>query len=211
MDQEQREQYHRSLEATLVEILDLLEKHRLERELSLRQASGQRELVDALLARQHKGEFQRRLARCTRPTSPTCWKRLPTDDRLGCGIWSRRSTTARCCSKSPTRARIADPDHGQGGAAGRRRSLDTDEIADIAPDLPHDVIQELLTTLDAQNARRLQSELAFPEDTVGALMDYRDGDDPRRRDARSRAALPAPARELPDHSTSCSWWTATRC
>ncbi len=42
MDEEQREQYHRSLEATLVEILDLLEKHRLERELSLRQASANR-------------------------------------------------------------------------------------------------------------------------------------------------------------------------
>jgi len=51
-------------------------------------------------------------------------------------------------------------------------SLDTDEIADIASDLPHDVIQELLISLDAQKRARLQSALAFPEDTVGALMDY---------------------------------------
>jgi magnesium transporter len=51
-------------------------------------------------------------------------------------------------------------------------SLDTDEIADIASDLPHDVIQELLTSLDAHKRARLQSTLSYPEDTVGALMDY---------------------------------------
>ncbi len=51
-------------------------------------------------------------------------------------------------------------------------SLDTDEIADIAADLPHDVITELLTTLDAQKRAHLQSALAYPEDTVGALMDF---------------------------------------
>lgn len=51
-------------------------------------------------------------------------------------------------------------------------SLDTDEIADIAADLPHDVITELLTMLDAQKRAHLQSALAYPEDTVGALMDF---------------------------------------
>jgi len=51
-------------------------------------------------------------------------------------------------------------------------SLDTDEIADIAADLPRDVIEELLTTLDAQKRALLQSALAYPEDTVGALMDF---------------------------------------
>ena len=35
--------------------------------------------------------------------------------------------------------------------------LDTDEIADLAPDLPQDVLQELLVTLDFQNRQRLQS------------------------------------------------------
>lgn len=51
-------------------------------------------------------------------------------------------------------------------------TLDTDEIADIAPDLPRDVIQELLESLDAQHRARLQSALSYPEDAVGALMDF---------------------------------------
>src|SRR5574340_831607 len=51
-------------------------------------------------------------------------------------------------------------------------TLDTDEIADLAPDLPHDVIQDLLESLDAQNRARLQYALSYPEDSVGALMDF---------------------------------------
>ncbi len=50
--------------------------------------------------------------------------------------------------------------------------LDTDEIADLAPDLPRDVLQELMDSLDTQNRERLQSALSYPENTVGALMDF---------------------------------------
>ena len=50
--------------------------------------------------------------------------------------------------------------------------LDTDEIADIAQDLPEDVLQDLLESLDVQNRERLESALSYPESTVGALMDY---------------------------------------
>ncbi|MGB8337318.1 MAG: magnesium transporter [Burkholderiales bacterium] len=50
--------------------------------------------------------------------------------------------------------------------------LDTDEIADLAPDLPRDVMQELIDSLDAQNRARLQSAMAYPENSVGALMDF---------------------------------------
>ncbi len=50
--------------------------------------------------------------------------------------------------------------------------LDTDEIADLAPDLPRDVMQELIESLDAQNRARLQSAMAYPENSVGALMDF---------------------------------------
>lgn len=51
-------------------------------------------------------------------------------------------------------------------------TLDTDEIADLAPDLPYDVMQELIDSLDAQNRARLQSAMSYPENSVGAMMDY---------------------------------------
>ena len=51
-------------------------------------------------------------------------------------------------------------------------TLDTDEIADLAPDLPRDVVQDILDSMDAQNRARLQTALSYPENTVGALMEF---------------------------------------
>ncbi|NBO10391.1 MAG: hypothetical protein EBV25_02230, partial [Methylophilaceae bacterium] len=65
---------------------------------------------------------------------------------------------------------IADMDSEELLAAAEQ--LDTDELADLAPDLPTDVLQELLDSLDIQNRERLQSALSYPDDTVGALMDF---------------------------------------
>ena len=50
--------------------------------------------------------------------------------------------------------------------------LETDEIADIAPDLPEEVLKDLLENLDIQNRERLQSVLSYPEDSVGSLMEF---------------------------------------
>ncbi|MGH8751585.1 MAG: magnesium transporter [Burkholderiales bacterium] len=51
-------------------------------------------------------------------------------------------------------------------------TLDTDDLAELAPDLPRDVVQDVVESLDTQNRARLQTKLAYPEDTVGAFMDY---------------------------------------
>ena len=50
--------------------------------------------------------------------------------------------------------------------------LETDEIADIAPDLPEEVLKDLLENLDIQNRKRLQSVLSYPEDSVGSIMEF---------------------------------------
>ncbi|MBK9467612.1 MAG: magnesium transporter [Gammaproteobacteria bacterium] len=172
MDQQQREQYHRSLEATLVEILELLEKHRLERELSLRQASGQRELVDALLARQHKGEFQRRLARMHPADIAFVLERLPTDERLE--LWALVDAERR----GGVLLELADGVRDSLIAAMPQREivdaaehLESDEIAYLVPSLPQDTVAALLSSLDQRERHKVREMLAFPEGTVGALMD----------------------------------------
>ncbi|MGD8785306.1 MAG: magnesium transporter [Thioalkalispiraceae bacterium] len=50
-------------------------------------------------------------------------------------------------------------------------SLDTDDLADILPEMPQNVIQELLLTMEFQDRERLRSVLAYPEDSAGGLMD----------------------------------------
>ncbi len=48
--------------------------------------------------------------------------------------------------------------------------LDTDDLADILPDLPETVITELLRSMDAQDRQRLEAVLQYPEDTAGGMM-----------------------------------------
>ena len=49
-------------------------------------------------------------------------------------------------------------------------ALDTDDIADLIPDLPDDVIAQIMFTLDTQERQRLDTVLSYPEDTAGGLM-----------------------------------------
>jgi magnesium transporter len=52
------------------------------------------------------------------------------------------------------------------------QNLDVDEIADLAPDLPDEVVQDIIEAQDAEDRADLQSALSYPEGTVGALMDF---------------------------------------
>lgn len=49
--------------------------------------------------------------------------------------------------------------------------LDTDDLADILPEMPQDVIQEILLSLETQERDRLKSILYYDEDSAGGLMD----------------------------------------
>ena len=50
--------------------------------------------------------------------------------------------------------------------------LDTDEIADLAPDLPHHVIRDVFKSLPIEEREQLRAAMSYPEDAVGALMDF---------------------------------------
>ena len=52
------------------------------------------------------------------------------------------------------------------------KEMDADELADLAPELPRDVVHELMESLDAQQRERVRSALSYEEDQVGALMDF---------------------------------------
>ena len=52
------------------------------------------------------------------------------------------------------------------------QNLDADEIADLAPDLPREVVQDIIEAQDVRDRAQLQSALSYPEGTVGSLMDF---------------------------------------
>jgi magnesium transporter len=51
-------------------------------------------------------------------------------------------------------------------------TLEADELADIAGDLPPAVIEEVVRSLPAEEREQLRAALSFPEGSVGALMDF---------------------------------------
>ncbi len=49
-------------------------------------------------------------------------------------------------------------------------SLDIDDLADLVEDLPDQVIDEVLKSMDRENRERLEQVLSYPEDSAGRLM-----------------------------------------
>ena len=58
------------------------------------------------------------------------------------------------------------------GALAERGFLYLDEIADLAPDLPPEVIEGVFKLLPPEEREQLREALSYPEDSAGALMDF---------------------------------------
>jgi magnesium transporter len=52
------------------------------------------------------------------------------------------------------------------------QNLEPDEIADLAPGLSEEVVQDIIEAQGVEDRAQLQSALSYPEGTVGALMDF---------------------------------------
>ena len=100
-------------------------------------------------------------------------ERLPLDDRLW--VWSlvRSDHEGEILLEVSDAVRdtlLEDMDSAQIVAA--TQNLDADEIADLAPDLPRDVVQDIIEAQGVEDRAQLQSALSYPEGTVGSLMDF---------------------------------------
>ena len=51
-------------------------------------------------------------------------------------------------------------------------TLEADELADIAGDLPPAVIEEVVRSLSVEEREQLRAALSYPDGTIGALMDF---------------------------------------
>ncbi len=52
------------------------------------------------------------------------------------------------------------------------QSLDAEDIAELVPDLPSEVVQEVERTLDPEGREQLRKAMSYEDDMVGALMDF---------------------------------------
>ena len=98
---------------------------------------------------------------------------MPLEDRLM--IWDlvkaeRDGEILLEVSDAVRETLIATMDSGEMLAAAGQ--LDADEIADIAPDLPRYVIDDVFQSLPMEEREKLRAAMSYPEDAVGALMDF---------------------------------------
>lgn len=162
-----------SLSESLQQVIALLEKHRLVEGLVHKQDMPKHDLVESLVHKQNLNELQKKLDLLHPADVAYILEALPLEQRLD--VWDlvkaeRDGEILLEVSDAVRQTLIADMDSDELLAAAEQ--LDTDELADLAPDLPKDVLQDLLDSLDTQNRERLQSALSYPEDAVGALMDF---------------------------------------
>jgi magnesium transporter len=162
-----------SVQEELEEVIRLLDKCELEEGLVHKQEGPKQELVDALTHKQSLARLQKKLDDLHPADVAYILEGLPLDRRLQ--VWDlvkaeRDGEILLEVSDAVRESLIGSMDRQELLAAAEQ--LDTDEIADLAPDLPQEVVQDILDSLDVQNRGRLQSALAYPDNSVGALMDY---------------------------------------
>ena len=166
---ESRQRVHEDLQR----VTELLHKHELVENLVHRQQGPRQELVEGLVHKLHLVELQKLLDALHPADVANLLESLPVVQRLI--VWDlvkaeREGEILLEVSDAVRQTLIADMDAQELVAA--TEQLDTDEIADLAPDLPREVFQGVIRSLSPEEREQLRSAMSYPEGTVGALMDF---------------------------------------
>jgi magnesium transporter len=138
-----------------------------------KQEMPRHELVESLVHKQHVAELQRRLDSLHSADIAYILESLPLDQRLA--VWDlvkadRDGEILLEVSEPVRETLIADMERAELLRAAEQ--LDADELADLAPDLPDDVVQDVFRRLPAEEREQLRAAMSYAEDSVGALMDF---------------------------------------
>ena len=169
----EREESASGVQDGLRRVTELLRKHEMVESLVHRQQGPRQELVEGLVHRMHLVELGKELESLHPADVAYILEALPLAQRLI--AWDllkpeREGEILLEVSDAVRETLIAHMDQRQLVAATER--LDTDEIADLAPDLPSEVIQDVFRSLSPEEREQLRAAMSYPEGTVGALMDF---------------------------------------
>jgi magnesium transporter len=163
----------RNVHESLQRVTELLRKHEVVENLVHRQGGPRQELVESLVHRMHLVELRRHLEELHPADVARVLEALPLAQRRV--VWDlvkaeREGEILLEVSDAVRETLIAQMDEQELVAATER--LDTDEIADLAPDLPREVFQGVIRSLSPEEREQLRAAMSYPEGTVGALMDF---------------------------------------
>ena len=162
-----------SVQEHLHDIQALLEKQRLVENLVHKQEMPRHELVESLVHKQHVAELQKKVESLHSADIAYILEALPLAERLL--VWdlvkAERDGEILLEVSEPVRETlIAYMERAE--LLNAAEQLDADELADLAPDLPDDVVQDVFRRLPAEEREQLRAAMSYAEDSVGALMDF---------------------------------------
>jgi len=170
---EQRQDKTPLSEAVLEQVTDLLRRNALAEEFVRRPDLPRQGLVEGLIHKLHLVELQKKLDALHPADVAYILEALPLDQRLI--VWdlvkAERDGEILLEVSDAVRETLIEHMDGEELVAATE-NLDTDEIADLAPDLPREVIQDVFKSLSPEEREQLRAAMSYPEGTVGALMDF---------------------------------------
>src|SRR4029453_9905603 len=138
-------------------------------------AEAATDFTDSAVTAKSKAELVRKLDRLHTPDIAHILEALPLSERLY--IWhlvrAARDGEILLEVSEPVREsliRAMDTDD----LVAPPETLDAEEIAELAPDLPQEVMDDVFQSLPVEEREQLRAAMSFEDDMVGALMDFED-------------------------------------
>lgn len=172
-DSQTQRSHHRHLETARAQVIELLSRQAVERELVSRSEAGaKQDVVAQLVQRQHQAALQQRLAHfhpadiafvleSLAPEARDLAWSLVRPERRGAVLLETSDAVRRALVLGMPVEDVADV----------VRPLDAEDIAELVASLPDDSRQQVLAKLDQADQAEVRSVLSFPEGSVGASMD----------------------------------------
>jgi magnesium transporter len=176
MTENHEHHYTDNVQEHLHQVQHLLEKQALVETVVHNQAlprDERHELLDKMLHKRHLAELSDKLEELHPADIAYILEALPIEHRLL--VWNlvkadRDGEILIEVSDAVRESLIANMSRDELREAAEQ--LDTDEIADLAPDLPQHVIRDVFKSLPIEEREQLRAAMSYPEDSVGALMDF---------------------------------------
>ncbi len=164
--------HHRHLEQARAQVIDLLSRQALERELVSRSENRRHDVVAQLVERQHQAALSQRLAQfhpadiafvleSLAPEPRAAAWALVRSDQRGAVLLEASDTVRRALVLGMAPEDISAVVH----------TLDSDDIADLVSSLPEELRHAVVERLDRTDQAEVRSVLSFPDGSVGAIMD----------------------------------------
>jgi len=154
-------------------VVNLLEKQRIEKSLVERGSAANHGLVESMLNKQHQARLQKQLRHLHPADIAYLLESLPLEPRKT--VWDAIKSE----HEGHVLLEVSDAVRHtliSGMAAEEIASvagqLDTDELAELAADIPKRAMLKILRSLNSDERRHLNTLLSYPDQQVGAFMDF---------------------------------------